>query len=80
MAQMLRAQCWRIAAQNFAAALRMLTMIIAKGQGNFESLSDQPGNLFYLFKVKCPLVANHIRQPVGTQVLLHSGIHLDYCW
>jgi damage-control phosphatase, subfamily I len=55
-------------------------LIIAKGQGNFESLSDQPGNLFYLFKVKCPLVANHIRQPVGTQVLLHSGIHLDYCW
>jgi damage-control phosphatase, subfamily I len=46
-------------------------MIIAKGQGNFESLSHQHGNLFFLFKIKCPLVANHIRQPVGTQVLVH---------
>jgi damage-control phosphatase, subfamily I len=49
-------------------------MIIAKGQGNFESLSDQPGNLFYLFKVKCPLVAKHTRQPLGMQVLLHSSV------
>jgi uncharacterized protein with ATP-grasp and redox domains len=48
-------------------------LIIAKGQGNFESLSDQAGNIFFLFKVKCPLVANHIRQPVGTQVLVHSS-------
>jgi uncharacterized protein with ATP-grasp and redox domains len=47
-------------------------LIIAKGQGNFESLSEQPGNLFFLFKVKCPLVAGHVRQPVGTQVLVHS--------
>ncbi len=48
-------------------------LIIAKGQGNFESLSHQPGNLFFLFKVKCLLVANHILQPVGTQVLAHSS-------
>ena len=47
--------------------------IIAKGQGNFESLSQQSGNIFFLFKVKCPLVANHVGQPVGTQVLVHSS-------
>jgi len=49
-------------------------LIIAKGQGNFESLNYQPGNLFFLFKVKCPMVANHIMQPVGTQVLARSSI------
>jgi len=49
-------------------------LILAKGQGNFESLSHQPGNLFFLFKVKCPVVANHIMQPVGTQVLAHSSV------
>jgi damage-control phosphatase, subfamily I len=49
-------------------------LIIAKGQGNFESLSNQPGNIFYLFKVKCPLVANHIIQPIGTQVLVYSNV------
>lgn len=46
-------------------------LIIAKGQGNFESLSNQSGNIFFLFKVKCSLVANHLSQPVGMQVLAH---------
>lgn len=48
-------------------------MIIAKGQGNFESLNHEVGNLFFLFKVKCPLVANQLKLPVGTQVLLHPA-------
>lgn len=47
--------------------------VIAKGQGNYESLSHQPGNIFFLFQVKCPLVAIHVGQPVGTQVLVHSS-------
>jgi uncharacterized protein with ATP-grasp and redox domains len=45
-------------------------VIIAKGQGNFETLSDAPGNLFFLFKVKCPVIAEHVGQPVGTQVMV----------
>ena len=49
-------------------------MIIAKGQGNFESLSNEPRNLFFLFKVKCSVIANHIKQPTGTQVLTQSAL------
>ena len=45
-------------------------LIIAKGQGNFESLSDYTGNIFFLFKVKCPVVATHAKLPVGTHALL----------
>ena len=47
-------------------------LIIAKGQGNFETLSHEPGNLFFLFKVKCPLVADTVHQPLGTQMLVQS--------
>ncbi len=47
-------------------------LVIAKGQGNFESLSSHPANIFFLFKVKCPVAAEHIRQPVTTQVLAQS--------
>lgn len=47
-------------------------LILAKGQGNFESLSNQPGNLFFLFKVKCAMVASQIKQPIGMQVLTQS--------
>ena len=56
--------------QEFHRRFAEADLIIAKGQGNFESLNNQPGNLFFLFKVKCPIVANHIMQPVGTQVLV----------
>jgi uncharacterized protein with ATP-grasp and redox domains len=55
--------------QRFAEA----NLIIAKGQGNFETLSGEPGNLFFLFKTKCSVVANQIKQPVGTQVLTQSA-------
>lgn len=53
----------------FAAA----DLIIAKGQGNFETLCHESDNIFFLFKVKCPLIAGHTHQPVGTQMLVQSG-------
>jgi len=34
-------------------------MIISKGQGNFETLDHEDGRIFFLFKAKCPVVANH---------------------
>jgi uncharacterized protein with ATP-grasp and redox domains len=44
-------------------------LIIAKGQANFESLDGCGQNIFFLFKVKCPVVARHIGQAVGSLVL-----------
>jgi len=46
-------------------------LIISKGQGNFETLSNEAGNIFFLFKVKCAVIAEHINQPLGMQVLIH---------
>ena len=51
--------------QQFAAA----DLIIAKGQGNFESLSHRGHEVFFLFKVKCPVIASHVGLPMGTQIL-----------
>jgi len=31
-------------------------IIIAKGQGNYESLDEEPGNIFFLLRAKCPVV------------------------
>jgi len=47
-------------------------LVIAKGQGNFETLSDQPGEIFFLLKVKCPVIADHVGLPVGTHVLTRT--------
>lgn len=48
-------------------------LIIAKGQGNFETLSDEPNNIFFLFKVKCPVIAGHVGLPLGTHVLTRTA-------
>lgn len=47
-------------------------LIIAKGQGNFETLSDEESNIYFLFKTKCPVIASHIGLPVGTHVATRS--------
>lgn len=44
-------------------------LIIAKGQGNFETLSNEKRNIFFLFKAKCKVIAAHVGLPVGTHVL-----------
>lgn len=51
--------------RRFAAA----DLVIAKGQGNFETLHDAPAPVFFLFKVKCPIVAEHCGRPVGSHVV-----------
>ena len=45
-------------------------LIIAKGQGNFETLSGAGANIAFWFKVKCPVVARQVGLPVGTHALL----------
>lgn len=44
-------------------------MVIAKGQGNYETLCamDRPG--YFLFQVKCPVVAKRVGAAVGTLVV-----------
>lgn len=58
--------------QEFIRRFIEADLIIAKGQGNFETLSDEPYNIFFLFKAKCPVIADHIGLPVGTHVLVHA--------
>jgi hypothetical protein len=44
-------------------------LVIAKGQGNFETLNDVTAPLFCLFRVKCAIVADHCGHPVGSHVV-----------
>lgn len=54
--------------QRFAEA----DLVIAKGQGHFETLSEEEADIYFLFKAKCPVIAAHCGVPVGTHVLLRS--------
>ncbi len=55
--------------RRFAAA----GLILAKGQGNFETLNDESRGIFFLFKAKCPVIAAHAGVPVGAQVCMDGG-------
>lgn len=44
-------------------------LIIAKGQANYETLSPGGKRVFFLLKVKCPVIARDIGAPVGSIVL-----------
>lgn len=44
-------------------------LVIAKGQANYETLSDQGDKLFFLLQTKCPVIARDVGVPVGSIVL-----------
>ncbi len=57
----------------FQRCFQEADLIISKGQGNFETLGGSPvPNLFFLFKVKCPVVAEASKYPLGSHALLHN--------
>ena len=48
---------------------RSADVIIAKGQGNYESLDGELGNIFFLLRAKCLLLAKLLGVKVGDAIL-----------
>lgn len=44
-------------------------LVIAKGQGNYETLSDVNKNIFFLLKAKCPVISQNIGCNIGEMIL-----------
>ena len=47
-------------------------LIIAKGQGNYETLSDVEKDMFFILKAKCPVIARDLGCEVGEMILRKS--------
>ncbi len=45
-------------------------LIISKGQGNYEALSEEDRPIFFLFRAKCPVIAEDVGCKVGDIVLV----------
>ena len=54
--------------QRFAGA----DLIVAKGQGNYETLSDVKKNIFFILKAKCPVIARDLGCKVGEMIFQKS--------
>ena len=48
-------------------------MIIAKGQANYETLSDEGSKVFCLLQTKCPVIARDVGVPMESIVLKQCG-------
>ena len=56
----------------FRAAFESADLLIAKGQGNFETLIGCGRPVWYLFKAKCAVVAREVGKPLNTHLLMRE--------
>ena len=54
---------------DFRRAFDASDLIIAKGQGNYESLCATSKHVFFLLRIKCSTVAAHMGAPLDTMVI-----------
>lgn len=59
-----------LCSKKFRKIFKKADMIISKGQGNFESLSEQKKPVCFLFVAKCPVVAKDVKCKIGDVILL----------
>jgi hypothetical protein len=53
----------------FRSRFSTADLAIAKGQGNYETLSDVDKNIFFLLKAKCPVIASDLGCEIGSMIL-----------
>ncbi len=61
-------QCSR----EFQQTLTNADIIISKGQGNYEALSDTSLPIYFFLKAKCQVMADHIGVPLGSYLLIKN--------
>lgn len=59
--------------KEFREIYRNADIVIAKGQANYECLSDEKKNLFFLLMTKCKVIADDIGVPEMKLVCMRSG-------
>jgi len=62
----------RLCSPEFRDVLDAAPVVIAKGQANYETLSEAGPRVFCLLQVKCPVIARDLDVPVGSIVVRRS--------
>jgi hypothetical protein len=56
----------------FMEEFRSAGLVIAKGQGNYETVTEYEGRAFFLLRAKCPVIARNLDVETGDIVLKSS--------
>jgi damage-control phosphatase, subfamily I len=57
----------------FIDAFNKADIVLAKGQGNYETLIDVDRPVYFLFKVKCGVISSRCNYPPGSGVLYYKN-------
>jgi uncharacterized protein with ATP-grasp and redox domains len=61
-------------APEFVQAYQQADLVLSKGQGNYETLSETAGReVFFLLKAKCPVIAADLGVDVGSYIFKAGG-------
>ena len=61
------------ASEDFIEIYKKADMVISKGQGNYEALSGENRDIFFLLIAKCPVIARDIGTSVGKPLLIYKN-------
>ena len=61
-----------LCSEDFLKIFRSADLIISKGQGNYEGLSDETRPVFFLLKAKCSVIASDIGVKEGNLILMKA--------
>ena len=60
--------------EEFQQLFKKSNLILAKGQANYETLDTQGERIFFLLRVKCPIISREIKYSIGSLVLKQGDI------
>lgn len=63
----------KLCSDSFKSAYSAAPLIIAKGQANYETLSETEPKVFCLLQVKCPIIGRDIGAPTGSIIVKQCG-------
>ena len=61
-----------LCSEEFLDVYRSSDLIISKGQGNYEGLSEEARPIYFLLKAKCPVIARDIGVEMGSIVVMKA--------
>jgi damage-control phosphatase, subfamily I len=61
-----------ICTTGFLDLYRKADIVIAKGQGNYETLMNEKRPIYFLFKIKCEVISKRCGYPAGKGILLYN--------
>ena len=62
----------KLCSDNFLKIFRSADLVISKGQGNYEGLSEETRPVFFLLKAKCAVIARDIGAKQGNLILMKT--------